>query len=175
MTDLETLAFARQIIAAHNGHMRRLSDATALLERCRTGEATDSEIADFLSGAPAQTAAPTPEPAACPSCGYALCDSLDCEPAAPEPSADKCHQCGSTDIDRGTEHMGAVEFPESICESCFRLRYAEAQLAAVRGPYTAEDAAIVVRAWQTLSGDARDAAWEAVTLTAPSPGAGEKT
>lgn len=136
MTDLETLAFARQIIAAHNGHMRRLAaetharesaeaelretvgelertgddldsmtetarsywtrmtDAIALLERCRTGEATDSEIADFLSGAPAQPARSQPTIAELTeqwddpqsySYGAAQDDSAPAQPAASTP------------------------------------------------------------------------------------------
>jgi len=51
----------------------RLTEATALLERCRTGEATDTEIAAFLSRAPAQPAAP--------------------EPSAEEPKHPECTMC----------------------------------------------------------------------------------
>lgn len=42
----------------------------------------------------------------------------DAEPDAP----DTCEVCGSDDIDHGVEHMGTVEFPESICEECWRKR-----------------------------------------------------
>lgn len=38
-------------------------------------------------------------------------------------AADKCRVCGSDDIDHGSEHMGIVEFPDSICEACFRVMY----------------------------------------------------
>jgi hypothetical protein len=37
-------------------------------------------------------------------------------------SKDTCEVCGSEDIDHGTEHMGIVEFPENICEECYRKR-----------------------------------------------------
>lgn len=78
---------------------KRLAEATALLTRIVSGELTDKRLLiTWLST--------TPSPPA-------------------EPAPDKCHVCGSTDVDHGAEHMGAVEYPENICESCYRDRAAE--------------------------------------------------
>jgi hypothetical protein len=46
---------------------------------------------------------------------------------------DRCDHCGSADIDHGAEHMGSVEFPESICQRCFELRAASGDDRTCRG------------------------------------------
>lgn len=86
----------------------RNREATALLERVRKHR-------DFVREQSGQTTN--------------LADALDlflsastAQPAEPE----RCRVCGGTEgIDHGSEHMGAVEFPESICETCYRARAAK--------------------------------------------------
>lgn len=139
---LEALGVEHVRVPEATAQMQRLTEATALLERCRTGEATDAEIAAWLSRAPTRAATPaTPAPEGCTFIITRHGDRIDlgAEPPAPEASTDPA---GHIYTDTRPEAGARADLKE--CEARLheqwtmrqtlirRLETAEAQLAAVR-------------------------------------------